>query len=173
MYSDLLDSGLDTISGALGGQIPRTDVATRRNGPSASSGSEGLIRCLFGARGRFELPPLPPEGEKLVWNGANQRELPRDFNVFGSSLIASKRLVFRDVLPFCCYGRVDGPALALPERPKRRRKIWNQNNSALCRGAGIGMKLSFAPGNYCSVARFGISQLAAPLCVRSWARRDV
>jgi hypothetical protein len=54
--------------------------------------------------GRFELPPLPPEGDNLSWNGANRWQLPRDFNVFRSPWIASERLVFREVLPFCCHG---------------------------------------------------------------------
>jgi hypothetical protein len=54
--------------------------------------------------GRFELPPLPPEGDNLSWNGANRWQLPRDFNVFRSPWIASERLVFREVMPFCCHG---------------------------------------------------------------------
>ena len=105
-------------------------------GPSTSSGTSGVDkpnrrdrinprdrlkrRHVGGAPGRFELPPPPPEGESCQWNGANRRQLPRDFNVFRSSWIVSQRLVFREVLPFCCHGRFLGRAFALPERATRR-----------------------------------------------------
>ena len=69
VYSDLFDSDLDTVSAALDEQILRMDVAAT------------LFRAEMGTRfrqaqpassaiyvvppGRFELPPLPPEGSAL------------------------------------------------------------------------------------------------------------
>jgi hypothetical protein len=67
-------------------------------------GTQRLARFLYGAPGKLELPPLPPEGERHRCNGANSRHLPRNFNVFHSSRIALRRLIFREVLPFCCHG---------------------------------------------------------------------
>jgi hypothetical protein len=70
--------------------------------------------------------PLPPEGERGPLYGANCWKLPRDFSLFGSSRIASIRIDFREVLPFCCHGRFLGRAFMLPERILRRMEIWNK-----------------------------------------------
>ena len=72
-----------------------------------------------------EPPPLPPEGERGPRNVATYWQLPRDFSLFGSPWLASKRITFREVLPFCCHGGFLGRAFMLPERRLRGAKIRN------------------------------------------------
>jgi len=91
----------------------------KANPPSLVTNQKIEKSADCGAPGRFELPPLPPEGERRPWNGATLWQLPRNSSLFGSSWIASNRIVFREVLPFCCHGSFLGRAFALPELAMR------------------------------------------------------
>jgi len=62
------------------------------------------------------------EGERRPWNGATYWQLPRNFSLFGSSWIASNRIVFREVLPFCSHGRFLGWAFVIVNDHVRFRR---------------------------------------------------